>query len=434
MRALLPHSASLMPLAGLLAILSGSSGFAQTPVSPVIAREAQQVLQPMSQLYRTAKAFGTDVIVQANVPTRHGVQPASMRYVFAVERPNRLAVAQRTTFTSPTIVCDGQSLTVFQPAQMQYTQKKAPAAFAALAKTDLADAGEGLGAIMYWLVQGDPYQAILRDTYEGRYVGQDMTNGVRTQHVTLVQMGWNVDIWIQADRPVLRQVHLTRQSNQPNPASLQPGQPNSPQYPDQNVPGQVIPGAQPDVTMAFGNWVVDGQLPEGTFQFTPPQGARKIGGTDDQATKPAGDSLLGQPVPPVTFDLLGPGQIAPAKMKGKVLVLCFWSVGAKSSPAVLPVLAEITAQYRSKGVGVYAVNSGDTPAQVRDFLAQAKVHVPVALDPGGEALKLYKVKAVPQVMIVDKNGIVQTADVPLGTDLKQELQKDIDAVLAGTKR
>jgi hypothetical protein len=122
-----------------------------------------------------------------------------MRYVLAIRRPENMALTQKANVGGPTVVCDAQVLYVFQPAGMQVHTDKSSSPVGSETSETSAEDRMGPEAVIHWIVQSDPCQAILRDTVSVYYLGQDITDGVRTQHVQLVQMRWIVDVWVRMD-------------------------------------------------------------------------------------------------------------------------------------------------------------------------------------------------------------------------------------------
>jgi hypothetical protein len=70
--------------------------------------------------------------------------------------------------------------------------------------------------------------------------------------------------------------------------------------------------------------------------------------------------------------------------------------------------------------------------EIKTFLEDNKLpDVAVALDKDGKAARDYGANAIPQTVIIGKDGTVQVVKVGLLPNLEQALSKDLDALLEG---
>jgi peroxiredoxin len=56
---------------------------------------------------------------------------------------------------------------------------------------------------------------------------------------------------------------------------------------------------------------------------------------------------------------------------------------------------------------VLAVNVGESPSEVKDFVVWMGVSLPVLLDSRNEVARLYQVGAFPTNFLIDRQGIIQ---------------------------
>jgi thiol-disulfide isomerase/thioredoxin len=144
--------------------------------------------------------------------------------------------------------------------------------------------------------------------------------------------------------------------------------------------------------------------------------------------------LLGMPAPQIELDLLDGGKFDLASYKGKnVVLLDFWATWCAPCRAVMPIIDKVAAKFKDKGVVFYTVNLEDPPEEIRKFLDGAKLKVPVAMDSKGTVAAAYKTDAVPQTVVVGRDGTIQVVKLGLTPDLEESLAKDLEAVLAGEK-
>lgn len=85
------------------------------------------------------------------------------------------------------------------------------------------------------------------------------------------------------------------------------------------------------------------------------------------------------------------------------LVVSLWAVWCQPCKRELPELERVAADPGS-GVDVLAVNIGDDPQRVDQFLSELGIDLPVALDVDGEVLEAIGAPSVPVTVIVDATG------------------------------
>jgi peroxiredoxin len=164
------------------------------------------------------------------------------------------------------------------------------------------------------------------------------------------------------------------------------------------------------------------------FTVTPPKGAKQVDDLYEAIHAPDLQELIGKPAPAVEFTGLDGKAVTLADLKGKPAVVYAWALWAAPSVDSLPGLAKFVADYEAKGVTFLAVNVGDTPAAVKEFITKAKFTGKVALDPVGAALGKLRANAVPAVVVIDKDGNV--AAYHRGkTDTAEKVKAELDKLL-----
>jgi peroxiredoxin len=169
---------------------------------------------------------------------------------------------------------------------------------------------------------------------------------------------------------------------------------------------------------------------------------------DVGAEVPADFALPGLDGKPVRF----------GDLRGKTVVLHFWSLTCPSEKAAEPKLAALTKAYEKKDVVVLAINAnaneiGAAPkpeqfetkdaserpyASVHAHVEKTKFNHPVLFDHSGEAIKLFQARTTPHCFVIDKQGVLRYSGAldndPRGNggdEVKPYVQLAVDAVLAG---
>ncbi|MBA3270357.1 MAG: TlpA family protein disulfide reductase [Acidobacteria bacterium] len=154
-------------------------------------------------------------------------------------------------------------------------------------------------------------------------------------------------------------------------------------------------------------------------------------------------SMEGQPAPVIDVaEYLGPKPPSLAELKGKVVVLFFWAHWCSDCKTQGPILAELAAKYRDRGLVVFAPTqrfgyvAGGKPApadvemryidEVRQQFYPVLAGQPV---PVSEATHLrYGVSSTPTLVLVDRAGLIRLYNP--GRMTMEQLEPRIKSLLA----
>jgi peroxiredoxin len=113
--------------------------------------------------------------------------------------------------------------------------------------------------------------------------------------------------------------------------------------------------------------------------------------------------------------------ISLSKFKGKVVLIQFLITNCSHCQALSRVLTRLQAEYGPRGFQAFGVAINDaTPEMVRSYVTDHQVGIPVGYAPrdqvtGYLGVSVLERLAVPQVMIIDRRGVVQAQSDPQGT-------------------
>jgi peroxiredoxin len=156
------------------------------------------------------------------------------------------------------------------------------------------------------------------------------------------------------------------------------------------------------MTLDFAKFQI-GPVPASTFEFEPPKGVKLV------ETVPipgqTGSLLLNQPAPDFELKTLDGERVRLAELRGHPVLLSFWASWCPPCRSELPELSAIKQQFQGKGLVVLGVNDeGRGPA--RKYSEEAGLTFPTLDDSGLKAHRLYRVRSIPTLFLIDKNGKV----------------------------
>ena len=369
--------------------------------------------------------------------------PLSLKF----SKPNRIVLDAGEV----RLIGDGKTLTTVLTPTKRYLVTPLPG------KLDVTTVADGsAGAILLGGASGPPSQLLLKlvlgvepalalpDRATSVRIDEDRNRDGKTYPSLRIEQG---------DEPPLRilidpETHLIRRMEYVlDPKGLA-----------ERVPSE---GAIEEMNLAWDSGVItSSDLPAEAFAFTAPAGFQRIKAAEAKPVAAAGakvpgaapkNEFIGQVAPDFTVTVLdGPGKtkkISRAELAGKVVLIDFWATWCPPCLMELPEIQKLADAYSKAGktnVVVLLVSQDREPEDgsavrklVEDLLetkfpdlSKGKL-IRVALDPDQAIGDVFKVQALPTVVILDTKGVVQSVHVGFHEDVKEVLTTEIDALLDG---
>jgi len=123
----------------------------------------------------------------------------------------------------------------------------------------------------------------------------------------------------------------------------------------------------------------------------------------------SGSSVVhpGEPAPDFQLQSLDGGSVSLSELRGSPVMLNFWATWCPPCRSEMPYLQQIYEEWSGKGLILLAIDIGESPAKVRQFMQSNNLSLPVLLDIREVVTREYNVIAYPTTFFIDKDGIIQ---------------------------
>jgi thiol-disulfide isomerase/thioredoxin len=148
---------------------------------------------------------------------------------------------------------------------------------------------------------------------------------------------------------------------------------------------------------------------------------------------PAADAGVGTPAPEISGQTwLNSGPLGLAELKGKVVLLEFWTFGCYNCRNVEPYIKSWHQKYADRGLVVIGVHAPEFSYErviqnVQRYVREHDIRYPIAIDNDFATWNRYQNRYWPALYLIDKRGIMRYLRV--GEGGYQQTEKQIRALL-----
>ncbi len=174
----------------------------------------------------------------------------------------------------------------------------------------------------------------------------------------------------------------------------------------------------------FGKWALE-NAPDPKFVNDLDSPDADVGNAPDSPQA----KMIGIAAPDFELKKLDGTVLKLSDLRGRIVVLDFWATWCGPCVASLPKITELGFEYKGADVDVIAVNIEQTSAEVKVLLDRLKISPTVVLDTDGAIARVYQAQAIPQTVIIDRDGKVKSVIVGGGGATEAKIRESLDSML-----
>ena len=210
--------------------------------------DALKILKTMSDYLTSRSGFSAefDIDLEIITPDIQKIQYTSSGKV-SLSRPDKLRAHRLGGYSDAELVFDGKTLTLVDKYRNVFAQAEAPGSVDQLIEQMRQDLGiEMPGGD---LLLSKVYDELTSRVIDAKHIGRGVIDGVECEHLAFRNADIDWQIWIEVgDQPVPRKYVITSKTL----------------------------AAAPQYTLQIHKWTFDPAPAADAFQFTPPDGAKKV--------------------------------------------------------------------------------------------------------------------------------------------------------------
>jgi peroxiredoxin len=143
----------------------------------------------------------------------------------------------------------------------------------------------------------------------------------------------------------------------------------------------------------------------------------------ENTTKVETGTEIGMHAPDFVLNKIDGTPVKLSEYKGKTVLLDFWISTCPSCKKKLGILQEFYGKTSRETIEVLGINVQEYESWAARFAESQKLTMPILLDTEGAVTRLYKVKGLPALVIIDAGGNIYKKDVNF--DSLEELEMSL---------
>ena len=140
-------------------------------------------------------------------------------------------------------------------------------------------------------------------------------------------------------------------------------------------------------------------------------------------------AIVGKAAPNFQLNNLDGQSVSLGDLRGKPVLINFWATRCPPCRSEMPYIQEIYEEWSGKGLVMLAINIGESPSQVKDFMQSHNFSLPVALDTKQVVAQKYNIQFIPTTFFIDKDGIIQEKIIG-AFKTKEAIEKHLSKIIS----
>ncbi len=145
---------------------------------------------------------------------------------------------------------------------------------------------------------------------------------------------------------------------------------------------------------------------------------------------PSPTPQVGKPAPDFQLPDLNGQSVSLSDFQDKSVLVNFWATWCGPCRYEMPFIQEIfeDKEWSDKGLVILAIDIGESPAKVREFMESNNFSFPVLLDGEEKIAEQYNIRGIPTTIFIDKQGLIRAMRVgafPSKAAIEEDLTKII---------
>ena len=137
---------------------------------------------------------------------------------------------------------------------------------------------------------------------------------------------------------------------------------------------------------------------------------------------------VGNLAPDFQLDNLEGESVSLSDFRGKPVMLNFWATWCHPCVSEMPDIQSVYEEQSAEGLVILLVNMGGTSPQVKEFLQNHNLSLPVLLDTTQAIAQKYNIRWIPTTFFIDKDGIIQAVKFGAFPN-KEAIESDLNKII-----